>query len=616
MSKTALKSANSADAVTEVDFYIAATGPASRPRCTLKHGNTFAVIDAHGDIGASAGGPDGIFHSDTRFLSRFELSLDGTQLLLLGSNVRDDNSVLTVDLTNPDIFVRDRLVLPKDTLHIVRTFFLWDGTVYQRIHLRNHGDQPLDLRISMSFGSDFADLFEVRGLRRKRRGAASSRLLSHSDVVLDYTGLDRKPRRAALTFDPQPTNLTSAVASYKLHLDKAERQSIFVAVRCDPESEQPPAPFFSAMMAATRAKRKAASGSTSIETSNALFNRVLCRSMADLRMLATDTAEGTYPYAGIPWYSTTFGRDGLITAIQMLWCEPAMARGVLRRLAAYQATAKDPVSDAEPGKILHEMRSGEMAALHEVPFGLYYGSIDSTPLFVLLAGLYMERTGDEEAIAELWPHIEAGLDWMDKFGDRDGDGFLEYHRETEQGLANQGWKDSHDAVFHADGSLAEGPIALVEVQAYAFAAKRRAARMARRLGHVERGEQLDRQASELAERFNAAFWCPEIGTYALALDGAKLPCRVRTSNAGQVLFSGIAPRERALEVATGLMRPAFFSGWGIRTVSRTESRYNPMSYHNGSIWPHDNALIALGFARYGLQAPIERVFRGMFETAT
>src|SRR5262249_7872483 len=345
-------------------------------------------------------------------------------------------------------------------------------------------------------------------------------------------------------------------------------------------------------------------------------NEVVCRSMADLSMLITDTEHGPYPYAGIPWYSTTFGRDALITAMQMLWVDPRLAHGVLNRLAALQATIFDPDSDAEPGKILHEMRAGEMAMLGEVPFRLYYGSVDSRALFVMLAGLYAERTGDLATIESLWPAIEAALGWIDGPGDADGDGFVEYFRATEQGLANQGWKDSLDSVFHADGRLAQGPIALAEVQAYVFAAKQLAARCARRLGHVERATALESAAEALAARFERAFWCPEIGMYAEALDGAKEPCRVRTSNAGQVLMTGIADPDRARTVANALMGPDFFSGWGIRTVSRREARYNPMSYHDGSIWPHDNALIALGFARYGAKQAIDRLFKGMFDVAT
>jgi glycogen debranching enzyme len=602
------------DTVPEAPFYIPATGPATRPRRTLKHGDTFAVLDSHGDIGASSGGPDGVFHADTRYLSRLELLINGMQPLLLGSNVRDDNSLLTVDLTNPDIFFDKHLALPKDTLHVVRTVFLWRGTAYQRLGVQNHGDGPITVQLSLAFGNDFADLFEVRGVRRERRGTIRSEVRSGSNVVLEYQGLDDIKRQSLLTFDPAPSKLSTSVASYRLHLAPGQRKSLFVGIECNPTAR--PAPFFRAMVASFRELKTTTGYAATIETSNDIFNQVLCRSMADLYMLVTETPQGPYPYAGIPWYSTTFGRDGLITAMQMLWCDPGLARGVLKRLAAYQATTSDPLSDAEPGKILHEMRAGEMAALREIPFGLYYGSVDSTPLFVLLAGLYVQRTGDMDTLRALWPHVEAALSWIDGPGDPDGDGFVEYHRATDDGLVNQGWKDSQDAVFHADGHLADGPIALAEVQGYVFAAKQLAADCAERLGDEAKAQALRAQAGRLAEHFEEAFWSPDIGTYAFALDGAKRQCAVRTSNAGQVLFTGIARADRAAQVAAGLMQPQFFCGWGIRTLAAQEPRYNPMSYHNGSVWPHDNALIALGFARYGQKRALERVFKGMFEAAT
>src|SRR6266852_5938570 len=605
-----------AEVVSESPFYIPMTGPAARPRRALKHDDTFVVLDSHGDIGASAGGPDGLFNADTRYLARLELVLDGVQPLLLGSNLRDDNSALTVDLTNPDVYSNDRIVLQKDMLHIVRTVFLWRGTAYQRIGVQNHGETTASFDLTLLFDNDFADLFEVRGERRPRRGIGSSKLLGPADVAFEYNGLDGKSRVTALHFDPRPTRLAVNAATY--HLDLAPRQvsSLFVAASCNKPATFKPARFFRGLLAHRREMRRSTAGATSIETSNNIFNEVLCQSMADLNMLMTDTPQGRYPYAGIPWYSTTFGRDGIITALQMLWIDPRIARGVLRRLAFYQAKTVDPLADAEPGKILHEMRGGEMAALREVPFAQYYGSVDATPLFVLLAGLHVERTGDDETLAELWPSIEAALAWIDGPGDRDGDGFVEYYRATEQGLANQGWKDSPDAIFHADGRLAEGPIALAEVQGYVYAGKRLAARCASRLGKSEMAEELEIEARQLAERFEEAFWCDDLGTYALALDGAKEPCRVRTSNAGQLLFSGMVREDRAHLVAAGLMRSHFFTGWGIRTVAHGEARYNPMSYHNGSIWPHDNALIALGFARYSLKHSVAHLFKALFDAAT
>jgi glycogen debranching enzyme len=613
---TQLMTTRPIELVAESPFYIPMTGPAARPRRSLKHDDTFIVLDSHGDIGASAGGPDGLFNADTRYLARLELVLDDVQPLLLGSNLRDDNSALTIDLTNPDVYRNGRIVLQKDMLHIVRTVFLWRGTAYQRIGLQNHGESAASFNLTLLFDNDFADLFEVRGEKRARRGIGSSKMLGSADVALDYKGLDGKSRSTALHFDPPPTRLAANAATYHFDLGPQQISSLFVAVSCDRPATDKPALFFRGLLAHRREMRRSTKGATSIETSNNIFNEVLCQSMADLNMLMTDTPQGRYPYAGIPWYSTTFGRDGIITALQMLWIDPRVAQGVLKRLAFYQAKTVDALADAEPGKILHEMRGGEMAALREVPFAQYYGSVDATPLFVMLAGLYVERTGDDATLAELWPAIEAALRWIDGAGDPDQDGFVEYQRASEQGLANQGWKDSYDAIFHADGRLAEGYIALAEVQGYVFAGKKLAARCARRLGKDDAAHRLEAEARLLAHRFEEAFWCEELGTYALALDGKKQPCKVRTSNAGQLLFTGMVRADRARLVAADLMRPHFFTGWGIRTVARGEARYNPMSYHDGSIWPHDNALITLGLARYGLKHSVDQVFKGLFDAAT
>jgi glycogen debranching enzyme len=360
----------------------------------------------------------------------------------------------------------------------------------------------------------------------------------------------------------------------------------------------------------TRSSRAAA-----MESSNELFNEAIRRSIADLYMLITEKPTGLYPYAGIPWFTAAFGRDALITAYQVLWLDPAIARGVLKFLAANQATTVDAAADAEPGKIVHEMRNGEMAELGEIPFRRYYGSVDSTPLFVMLAGAYFARTHDGNTMQQLWPHLEAAMDWIERYGDRDHDGFVEYYRATGSGLQNQGWKDSYDSVFHADGSLAEGPIALCEVQGYVYAAHRAMAEIGRTLGHEQVATYHDKQADALRIDFERAFWCEEISTYALALDGAKQPCRVRTSNPGHLMMTGIVAPERAARMAEGFMNHDFFSGWGVRTVASTEARYNPMGYHNGSVWPHDNALIAMGLARYGHTEAVAKIFQGQFDAA-
>ena len=453
-------------------FSVHVTGPLARSRRSLKHNDTFAVLDGHGDIGASAGSPDGLYHCDTRFLSRLELLINGVQPLLLASNLSDDNFLLTVDLTNPDIVVDDHVLIQKDMIHIVRSIFIWNEAIYQRIGVRNHGALPMAFDLTMKLGSDFADLFEVRGTVRKKRGSSEGKLIDSKNLRYLYHGLDDVVRKTTMHFHPQPTALDARRASYRVDLPAGADFSFFVTVNCDySDSGSKAQPFAQTLLLARREMRASRVGAASVVTTSEIFNEMLCRSAADLSMLTTATSQGPYPYAGIPWFSTTFGRDGIITALQMLWLAPEMAQGVLRRLAAYQAFIDDPDSDAQPGKILHEMRGGEMASLREIPFGLYYGSVDSTPLFVLLAGLYFERTGDQETIKELWPAIDAALKWIDGPGDVDGDGFVEYRRLSADGLANQGWKDSYDAIFHEDGRLAEGDIALVEVQGYVLAAK-------------------------------------------------------------------------------------------------------------------------------------------------
>src|SRR5260370_11585367 len=395
------------------------------------------------------------------------------QPLLLGSSVRDDNLTLTADLTNPDIFDNGQITLPRDTIHIVRTAYLWSGAAHQRIAVGNHGETTVDVTLSLSFGSDFADLFEVRGQHRERRGRLRELAPDGKSVSLVYRGLDGATRRAELTFDPTPSHLVPTSATYELRLEPHTTAYLYFCVECHGSQSPARVSFFKGLMAANRDHRLASRHSGSIEASNQVLNEALCRAMADLRMLMTETPEGPYPYAGIPWYSTTFGRDGLLAALQMLWCDPSIAKGVLRRLAAFQAAAFDAAADAEPGKILHEMRGGEMAALKEVPFGLYYGSVDATPLFVILLGLYVERTNDEATLRALWPAAEKALEWMATAGDPDGDGFLEYGGARgdglQHGLRNQGWKDSFGAIFHEDGEPARGPVPACEAEGYAYA---------------------------------------------------------------------------------------------------------------------------------------------------
>jgi len=581
---------------------------------TLKHGDMFGVFDHRGDIRPGHGATEGIFFQDTRMLSEFEFLLAGQPPILLSSTLRDDNATLTCDLSNPDL---PALHLSGNLIHIRRSRFLWQGTCYERISIRNFDVTPHSLVVEIRYGADFADLFEVRGMTRTRHGRHEPAEVSLNDVVLAYTGLDARRRTTRLRFDPAPNRIDEGRALFNIDLPPHGNALLFVEISCDRTAytRKPAEVFLACMREQRKWTRENSARATAIDTSNQIFNEAMRRAISDLTMLTTQLPTGPYPYAGIPWFSTAFGRDALITALNVLWMDPAIARGVLMYLAENQATETDAASDAEPGKILHEVRRGEMAELREVPFRRYYGSVDSTPLFVLLAGEYLGRTGDIETVRTLWPNIQAALGWIDSNTGRDPRGFVSYFRQTEEGLANQGWKDSFDSISHADGSLAAGPISLCEVQAYTFGARRAAAAIAHQLGHADEAAQQTAKAESLREKFEKSFWCETLGTYALALDGAGKPCRVRASNAGHVLLTGIASPDRASRVAESLMEGRIFNGWGVRTLAAGEQRFNPMAYHNGSVWPHDNALIAIGLARYDYKLPAEKIFCGLYDAS-
>ncbi|MEE7478033.1 amylo-alpha-1,6-glucosidase [Methylobacterium hispanicum] len=649
VTQAALRGFQDADEVLPPYHIEAHTSLTERPLRSLKFGESFAVLDAYGDIGVQPG-PEGVYFQDTRYLSRLELTIEDQRPLMLSSVMQDDNGALSVDMTTPDIRLdaHDETTIPREVIAIERTKFLFRGACYDRIGLRSYDSRHRTLKIAVAFDADYRDLFEVRGTDRERRGKRAVQVASGTEVQFRYVGLDEIVRTTSLHFGPKPKSLEPGRAVFEVELPPGGRASLFIRVVFEahkaftsaPAAEQvgedaaaklslaagsshakPPKGlsegtiFARAYRDTRRDQRALTAGITTIISSNDQFNEGACRATADLYMLASRTPEGIYPFAGIPWYSTVFGRDGIITAMMALWIDPNFARGVLGYLAATQAKAVDPAADAQPGKVLHETRRGEMAMLGEVPFRHYYGTIDGTPLFVMLAWEYYSVTGDRETIAKVWPALKLALAWMNTYGDRDGDGFVEYARDTDKGLENQGWKDSHDSIFHADGQLAKGPIALCEVQGYVYAAKNGMAKLAAMLGHDDLAETLTHEARTLREKFDAAFWNEEIGTYALALDGAKKQCAVRSSNAGHALFTGIALPERAARVAENLLSKDGFNGWGVRTIARGEARYNPMSYHNGSIWPHDNAMIAMGLARYDLKPEAARIFQGMFETS-
>jgi glycogen debranching enzyme len=584
---------------------------------SLKYGDTFAVFNHFGDMRPIPSGEEGLYLDGTRFLSTFMLYLDGFRPLILGSTVRDDNDQLIVTLTNPDLFVDGELHLPANSMHISKRVFLLDGVCYVEIRVENYSSQPVDPVLTLSVAADFKDIYEVRGMARQKHGDLDEPVVEDHRIILGYLGLDGEQRVTSIEFTPRPDCIDRGQAQYTVSLEPRKRLTFLVTIACRRALRKHTEPLTiekarAAVLSGIDADKATA---CSLQSSNGQFNAWVNRSLSDLHMLITGLPTGPYPYAGVPWFNTPFGRDGIITAWESLWVRPDLARGVLAYLASTQATEFIPEQDAEPGKILHETRSGEMAALKEMPFGLYYGSVDSTPLFVALAGAYYERTGDLLFIAEIWPNLQAALEWMRTSGDRDGDGFLEYERRSADGLLHQGWKDADDAVFHADGTPVQGAIAMCEVQGYAYAAYKAASKLADALGEEEDLLRFDARAKALRAKFNELFWCEELSTYAMALDGDKRACRIVTSNAGQCLFTGIATPERAARVAQTLLSDETYSGWGVRTVSSSESRFNPMAYHNGSVWPHDNALIAYGMARYGFTKQANQLFTGLFEAA-
>ncbi|MBS0452585.1 MAG: amylo-alpha-1,6-glucosidase [Proteobacteria bacterium] len=470
------------------------------------------------------------------------------------------------------------------------------------------------LQLTLAYHADFSDTFEVRGERRTRRGEFLPAKVHGKGIELGYRGLDGVARRTRVMFSTRPTFIDEACCRFDLVLNGREDAVLYVEI--GPAALDPTrARFRAAGAAARRSMRTRRGGGARVRTSARQFQSWLDRSDADLALLTTALPTGPYPYAGIPWFSTPFGRDAIITALQNLWLKPSLARGVLAYLANHQAHETSAFHDAEPGKIMHELRKGEMTATGELPFGRYYGGVDTTPLFVVLAAAYARRTADRSFMAQLWPALLKATDWILRNASRYG-GFLSYTRARASGLANQGWKDSHDAIFHEDGRTPEGPIALVEVQGYAVAALQGMAVLAKWLEHDTEVSPYADAGEAWRERVEARFWQEEMQFYALALDGVGAPCRIYASNPGHLLYMGLPSAERGRAVARQLLASGLDSGWGLRTLSSKAIRYNPMSYHNGSVWPHDVALCAAGMARYGERESTARLTSEMFECAS
>ena len=606
--------------VVEGEYYIRASAQnVVHQRVSIKHGDSFVVTDRRGDLPAQPDVETGFYVGGTRHLSTLELRAEQEKPVLLSSSLADDDAVLHVVQTNHDVGDAEGHGprLPKDSVLFERDVTVQDGRLHQRLVIRSYHLQQITMKVEVRLGADFIDIFEVRGYQRERKGEVFPPLAERDRLTFLYRGLDQIMRRTIVRLAPEPQRIDAGCAAWTVTLAPHQTATIEIAVAGGiAEAVSDPATDTARAVAAVR--REQASwerGATRFFTANDKLNVLLERASADLRIMATKMPEGFVPYAGIPWYCCPFGRDALWTSLMALPLQPKLAAGTLRYLAKRQAEEDDPFVDAEPGKILHEMRTGEMANLREIPFIPYYGSIDATPLFVVLLDRYVAWTGDSDLLGQLWDNAKAALTWVRKHGDLDGDGFLEYWKRSPVGLHNQGWKDSSDSVFHRDGEIAVGPIALVEAQAYAWAALKSGERLARLEGEASFAEQLAGEAETLRVKFESSFWSDARQTYAIALDGKKRPCEVITSNPGHALWAGIVSEERAAKVVDSLLSPAMFSGWGVRTVAEGEPRFNPISYHNGSVWPHDNAILAAGAKRYGHREAAARIASAILDAA-
>lgn len=607
----------SGDRATEPYYVVAHSAPSLEHSRVLRQGDAFALLDPFGDVpGQDITSAFGLFHAGTRHLSRSWMTFSGKRLLLLGSHVNIESGVLRVEMTNADLLRGEKVAIPRESMHLERSAFLWQGCLYESIRTRNYCAETIRFVLQLEFAADFADVFEVRGVRRNRRGEMLPAKVSDREMLFQYRGVDEQIRSTRIAFDLPPTRIAPGAAEFNMALPPGETFACEIAIACGNVKEAPtPLARIDAWQARGRARENLVARDCRIVTDNKFFNRWIGQSLADIRMMLTETSAGLYPFAGVPWFNTEFGRDAIITALELLWLEPEIARGVLTFLASKQAMDADQSRVAQPGKIVHEIRRGEMADLGEIPFGRYYGSVDATPLFVMLAGAYLERTNDLATLRSLWPAIGRCLHWIDYYGDADRDGFVEYSPHA-NGLRNQGWKDAADSIFHQDGALAEGPIALCEVQGYVYAAKLGAARVARALGHTDAAGSLERQAALLRTRFHERYWSGQLNTFVIALDGRKQPCEVASSNALQCLFTGIVEPEAAAKMTARAFESDFFSGWGVRTLAEGQPRYNPMSYHNGSVWPHDNALIAWGLSKYGFAAQAAQILAALHDIST
>jgi glycogen debranching enzyme len=581
----------------------------------IREGDTFLLTDINGQV--QRGNPNGygLYYRDTRYLSGYEFAFSNARPLTLLSTAQVGFSAEHV-MANPSMLDAEGQRLTRATIQVRRLQVLGD-VLEETIRVLNYNTFPVTLEINLRFAADFADIFEIRGYEPEARGALEAPIVEEGSLAMRYMGTDGHRRETMITFDPHPELIAAdadvGFVTFRLSLASQESTSVSLVVSMDGRLEAPRGEERFAAVAQDYQRWR--SECTEVQSDSQFFDAVLRRSLDDLRMLWHPDGGGGYPAAGTPWYDTLFGRDTCITGLQTLAFNPEIARQGLAELARHQGAKFDSWRDEEPGKILHELRHGELTESGELPFSPYYGSIDSTLLFLFLAGEYFRWTDDVEVLRELKPNLEAALHWMDEFGYSNDDGYIAYEKRSVKGLINQGWKDSADAMVHADGSLMSPPITLVEVQGYAYAGLVRLAAIFRSLGEECQATELEGRAEDLRRRFNEDFWVGREGCFALGIDGNRRQASSVTSNAGHALWSGIAEPEKAAATTRRLLQQDIYSGWGVRTLSSRSPRYNPQGYHLGTIWPHDNSVVGMGFKRYGGEAELNTLASSLFQAA-
>ncbi|MCL6477370.1 MAG: amylo-alpha-1,6-glucosidase [Peptococcaceae bacterium] len=590
----------------------------------LKEGRMFINSLPGGEIPSRDTGGLGFYCADTRFLSCLEMRLNGSELVFLSRTLRDSHFA-QVEMTNKELESLGKAV-PMQSIHIRLLRTVCDG-FYQRMRIINFNQYPVKVNLRFKLGADYADIFEVRGTTRLSRGTPGKPVIQRRSVLLNYLGKDKIRRSTRIHFYPSPAEIRYddlfVYVDYYLSLEPKKKYYLYLKVTPLIEGEGAGAALIQEDLGFAGAARYLADAyqgwkdqCLKISSDNERFNYMVRAAITDLRALMSSyPGAGTVLEAGIPWYAAPFGRDALIASWQTLLVNPSLAKETLRFMARYQGREINSWKDEQPGKIMHELRFGEMARAGEIPHTPYYGSVDSTMWFVILLADYTRWTGDREFFREMSGNLARALEWCEKYGDLDGDGYIEYLCQSEKGLSNQGWKDSQDGVVGPGGEIPDGPIALVEVQGYYFRALMDAAEAYALAGEEAAAHDLRNRAEKLQKRFLHDFWLRREGFLACALDGKKRAIETIVSNPGHCLFTGILPVEKARQVIKRLMLSDLFSGWGIRTMSNREVAYNPMSYHNGSVWPHDNAIIGFGMKQAGEVAPLKQLVETLFEAA-